>query len=100
MFLLVHRKLDSRVVRRFLLENSGSGECREVMYFQFTAWPDFGIPSSPADFLELYYEVMREHNSLPVPGTPYWSIAVRGLEDPGHFAPLTTAFSRSDPLVR
>lgn len=80
--------MDSRVVRRFLLENSGSGECRELVYFQFIAWPDFGIPSSPADFLELYYEVMQEFNSLPVPGTPMLVHCSAGVGRSGAFCAI------------
>lgn len=82
------RKLDSRVARRFLLENSGSGECRELLYFQFTAWPDFGIPSSPADFLELYYEVMKEYRSLQVPRTPMLVHCSAGVGRSGAFCTI------------
>lgn len=76
------------MVRRFLLENSGSGECRELLYFQFTAWPDFGIPSSPADFLELYYEVMKEYRSLPLPGTPMLIHCSAGVGRSGAFCAI------------
>ena len=58
------------------------------MYFQFTAWPDFGIPSSPADFLELYYEVMREYKSLPVPGTPILVHCSAGVGRSGAFCAI------------
>jgi len=30
---------------------SGSGEKREVRQFQFTAWPDQGVPEHPTPFL-------------------------------------------------
>lgn len=76
-------------MRRFILENSGSGECRELTYFQFTAWPDFGIPSSPADFLELYYEIMREYKSLPVSGTPMLVHCSAGVGRSGAFCAIT-----------
>ena len=58
------------------------------MYFQFTAWPDFGIPSSPADFLELYYEVMQEYRSLPVPGTPMLIHCSAGVGRSGAFCAI------------
>ena len=87
-FFFFHRKLDSRVVRRFILEHSGSGECRELIYFQFTAWPDFGIPSSPADFLELYYEIMQEYKSLPVTGTPILVHCSAGVGRTGAFCTI------------
>ena len=77
------------MVRRFILENTGSDECREVTYFQFTAWPDFGIPSSPADFLELYFEIMRDFNSLPVSGTPMLVHCSAGVGRSGAFCAIT-----------
>lgn len=77
------------MVRGFILENTGSDECREVTYFQFTAWPDFGIPSSPADFLELYYEIMRDFNSLPVSGTPMLVHCSAGVGRSGAFCAIT-----------
>ena len=87
-FFFFYRKLDSRVVRRFILEHSGSGECRELTYFQFTAWPDFGIPSSPADFLELYYEIMQEYKSLPVSATPILVHCSAGVGRTGAFCAI------------
>lgn len=33
------------------LSQSGSNEKREVRHFQFTAWPDHGVPEHPTPFL-------------------------------------------------
>ncbi|XP_005993866.1 receptor-type tyrosine-protein phosphatase S isoform X1 [Latimeria chalumnae] len=38
-------------VRTFCLHKNGSTEKREVRQFQFTAWPDHGVPEYPTPFL-------------------------------------------------
>ncbi|XP_043910010.1 receptor-type tyrosine-protein phosphatase S-like isoform X21 [Protopterus annectens] len=38
-------------VRTFCLHKNGSTEKREVRHFQFTAWPDHGVPEYPTPFL-------------------------------------------------
>uniref|UniRef100_A0A3Q1ED74 Receptor-type tyrosine-protein phosphatase delta n=1 Tax=Acanthochromis polyacanthus TaxID=80966 RepID=A0A3Q1ED74_9TELE len=38
-------------VRTLALYKSGSNEKREVRHFQFTAWPDHGVPEHPTPFL-------------------------------------------------
>ncbi|XP_072318768.1 protein tyrosine phosphatase receptor type Db isoform X18 [Eucyclogobius newberryi] len=38
-------------VKTFALYKSGSNEKREVRHFQFTAWPDHGVPEHPTPFL-------------------------------------------------
>ncbi|KAK6324487.1 hypothetical protein J4Q44_G00038290 [Coregonus suidteri] len=38
-------------VRTFALHKSGSSEKREIRQFQFTAWPDHGVPEHPTPFL-------------------------------------------------
>ncbi|CAL9700306.1 unnamed protein product [Knipowitschia caucasica] len=38
-------------VRTFALYKSGCNEKREVRHFQFTAWPDHGVPEHPTPFL-------------------------------------------------
>jgi tyrosine-protein phosphatase non-receptor type 1 len=51
------------VVRKCLLTDDLSGESREVLQFHYTAWPDFGLPESPASFLEFLFAV-RSSGSL------------------------------------
>ncbi|XP_007551762.1 protein tyrosine phosphatase receptor type Db isoform X19 [Poecilia formosa] len=38
-------------MRTFALYKTGSNEKREVRHFQFTAWPDHGVPEHPTPFL-------------------------------------------------
>lgn len=45
------------VVRKCLLTDHVSGQSREVFQFHYTAWPDFGLPESPASFLEFLFAV-------------------------------------------
>ncbi|XP_050962346.1 protein tyrosine phosphatase receptor type Db isoform X3 [Labeo rohita] len=44
-------ELATYCVRTFALFKSGSGEKREVRQFQFTGWPDQGVPEHPTPFL-------------------------------------------------
>ncbi|XP_005074691.1 tyrosine-protein phosphatase non-receptor type 2 isoform X1 [Mesocricetus auratus] len=45
------------------LENTNSGETRTISHFHYTTWPDFGVPESPASFLNFLFKV-RESGSL------------------------------------
>ncbi|XP_048019507.1 receptor-type tyrosine-protein phosphatase S isoform X15 [Megalobrama amblycephala] len=49
--LLDTMELATFCVRTFSLHKSGSNERREVRQFQFTAWPDHGVPEYPTPFL-------------------------------------------------
>nr|AAB33981.1 Muller glia protein tyrosine phosphatase 2, MG-PTP2 {MG-PTP2 catalytic domain} [chickens, retinas, Muller glia cells, Peptide Partial, 87 aa] [Gallus gallus] len=45
------------------LENINSGESRMISHFHYTTWPDFGVPESPASFLNFLFKV-RESGCL------------------------------------
>ncbi|XP_076992163.1 tyrosine-protein phosphatase non-receptor type 2 isoform X2 [Tamandua tetradactyla] len=45
------------------LEDINSGETRTISHFHYTTWPDFGVPESPASFLNFLFKV-RESGSL------------------------------------
>ncbi|KAJ8011670.1 hypothetical protein DPEC_G00060660 [Dallia pectoralis] len=49
--LLDTMELATFCVRTFSLHKNGSSERREVRQFQFTAWPDHGVPEYPTPFL-------------------------------------------------
>ncbi|XP_056599120.1 receptor-type tyrosine-protein phosphatase S isoform X2 [Triplophysa dalaica] len=49
--LLDTMELATFCVRTFSLHKNGSNERREVRQFQFTAWPDHGVPEYPTPFL-------------------------------------------------
>uniref|UniRef100_H3A844 protein-tyrosine-phosphatase n=1 Tax=Latimeria chalumnae TaxID=7897 RepID=H3A844_LATCH len=50
-------------VRLLELENLKTKEKREIYHFHYTTWPDFGVPESPASFLNFLFKV-RESGSL------------------------------------
>ncbi|KAL3172894.1 hypothetical protein MRX96_012640 [Rhipicephalus microplus] len=45
------QELATYCIRTFSLKRSGYLERREVRQFQFTAWPDHGVPDHPTPFL-------------------------------------------------
>ncbi|XP_054164999.1 tyrosine-protein phosphatase non-receptor type 2-like isoform X2 [Oppia nitens] len=45
------------IIRKFLLTDLESQQSREIFHFHYTSWPDFGLPESPASFLEYLYAV-------------------------------------------
>ncbi|CAG0919424.1 unnamed protein product [Notodromas monacha] len=47
------------IVRTLLVTETSSGDCREVLQFHYTTWPDFQVPSSPAAFLSFLAAVRR-----------------------------------------
>ncbi|XP_051943512.1 receptor-type tyrosine-protein phosphatase S-like isoform X2 [Hippocampus zosterae] len=55
--LLDTMELATFCVRTFSLYKSGSSERREVRQFQFTAWPDHGVPEYPTPFLNFLRRV-------------------------------------------
>lgn len=61
--LISEHEKEHYVVRKCLLTDHLSGESREVLQFHYTAWPDFGLPESPASFLEFLFAV-RSSGSL------------------------------------
>lgn len=59
-------------VRQLELENLATEEIREILHFHYTTWPDFGVPESPASFLNFLFKVREsgtlnpEHGSIVV----------------------------------
>ncbi|KAJ6224858.1 hypothetical protein RDWZM_003403 [Blomia tropicalis] len=46
-----YEELATYCIRTFTLKCIGQFDCREVRQFQFTAWPDHGVPRHPTPFL-------------------------------------------------
>ncbi|XP_077981464.1 receptor-type tyrosine-protein phosphatase delta-like [Glandiceps talaboti] len=44
-------ELATYTIRTFVIANNRSGEKREIRQFQFTAWPDHGVPEHPTPVL-------------------------------------------------
>lgn len=55
------QELATYTVRTFQLQRSGSLDRREIRQFQFTAWPDHGVPDHPAPFL-MFLRRVRQVN--------------------------------------
>lgn len=56
------RTVGSNCLRRLRLCIQ-TGESREIYHFHYTTWPDFGVPESPAAFLNFLLKV-RDSGSL------------------------------------
>ncbi|KAM4706114.1 tyrosine-protein phosphatase non-receptor type 2 isoform 2-T2 [Rhinophrynus dorsalis] len=87
-------------VRVLELKDINTAETREIYHFHYTTWPDFGVPESPASFLNFLFKV-RESGSLdPVHG-PSVVHCSAGIGRSGTFSLVDTCLllmeKRKDP---
>lgn len=61
-----------------------SQETREILHFHYTTWPDFGVPESPASFLNFLFKV-RESGSLSLEYGPIVVHCSAGIGRSGTF---------------
>ncbi|XP_010863451.1 tyrosine-protein phosphatase non-receptor type 2 isoform X1 [Esox lucius] len=82
------------------LRNTNTGETREIYHFHYTTWPDFGVPESPAFFLNFLFKV-RESGSLGVEHGPAVVHCSAGIGRSGTFSLVDTCLvlmdKRKDP---
>ncbi|GAB1301836.1 Tyrosine-protein phosphatase non-receptor type 2 [Apodemus speciosus] len=71
------------------LENINSGETRTISHFHYTTWPDFGVPESPASFLNFLFKV-RESGSLSPDHGPAVIHCSAGIGRSGTFSLVDT----------
>ncbi|CAO2594344.1 Tyrosine-protein phosphatase non-receptor type 2 [Lemmus lemmus] len=71
------------------LENINSGETRTISHFHYTTWPDFGVPESPASFLNFLFKV-RESGSLNTDHGPAVIHCSAGIGRSGTFSLVDT----------
>lgn len=87
----------SRVLQ---LHNTSTGESREIFHFHYTTWPDFGVPESPASFLNFLFEV-RESGSLATEHGPAVVHCSAGIGRSGTFSLVDSCLvlmdKRKDP---
>lgn len=87
-------------VRQLELENLTTGESREILHFHYTTWPDFGVPESPASFLNFLYKV-RESGCLSSDQGPVVVHCSAGIGRSGTFCLVDTCLllmsQRRDP---
>uniref|UniRef100_A0A3Q3M3E3 Tyrosine-protein phosphatase non-receptor type n=1 Tax=Mastacembelus armatus TaxID=205130 RepID=A0A3Q3M3E3_9TELE len=82
------------------LQNINTGEKREIYHFHYTTWPDFGVPESPASFLNFLFKV-RESGALGVDHGPAVVHCSAGIGRSGTFSLVDTCLvlmdKRKDP---
>uniref|UniRef100_A0AAR2J878 Tyrosine-protein phosphatase non-receptor type n=1 Tax=Pygocentrus nattereri TaxID=42514 RepID=A0AAR2J878_PYGNA len=82
------------------LQNANTGERREIYHFHYTTWPDFGVPESPASFLNFLFKV-RESGSLGTDHGPAVVHCSAGIGRSGTFSLVDTCLvlmdKRKDP---
>ncbi|KAJ8016836.1 hypothetical protein DPEC_G00011490 [Dallia pectoralis] len=87
-------------VRRLELENQMTQETREILHFHYTTWPDFGVPESPASFLNFLFQV-RESGCLSSAHGPVVVHCSAGIGRSGTFCLVDTCLllmsMRKDP---
>ncbi|CAH2303296.1 tyrosine- phosphatase non-receptor type 1 isoform X1 [Pelobates cultripes] len=87
-------------IRLLELENVSTQETREILHFHYTTWPDFGVPESPASFLNFLFKV-RESGSLNQEHGPIVVHCSAGIGRSGTFCLADTCLllmdKRKDP---
>uniref|UniRef100_A0A8C5R1C2 Tyrosine-protein phosphatase non-receptor type n=1 Tax=Leptobrachium leishanense TaxID=445787 RepID=A0A8C5R1C2_9ANUR len=87
-------------IRQLELENLHTQETREILHFHYTTWPDFGVPESPASFLNFLFKV-RESGSLNPEHGPVVVHCSAGIGRSGTFCLADTCLllmdKRKDP---
>ncbi|XP_067251015.1 tyrosine-protein phosphatase non-receptor type 1-like isoform X2 [Chanodichthys erythropterus] len=87
-------------VRLLELENLSTLETREILHFHYTTWPDFGVPESPASFLNFLFKV-RESGCLSPDHGPVVVHCSAGIGRSGTFCLVDTCLllmsQREDP---
>lgn len=82
-------------IRVLELQNIMTGESREIYHFHYTTWPDFGVPESPASFLNFLFKV-RESGSLGPEHGPSVVHCSAGIGRSGTFALVDTCLVLMD----
>ncbi|XP_040900586.1 tyrosine-protein phosphatase non-receptor type 2a [Toxotes jaculatrix] len=82
-------------IRVLELQNTKTGEFREIYHFHYTTWPDFGVPESPASFLNFLLKV-RESGSLSSEHGPSVVHCSAGIGRSGTFALVDTCLVLMD----
>lgn len=95
-------------ITSLLLENTSTDEFRQVTHMQFTAWPDFGTPSSAAAMLHFRKEVRMYQSqaveTMPEPwsghpgGPPILIHCSAGIGRTGTFCTLDISLSRLEDI--
>ncbi|XP_054638169.1 tyrosine-protein phosphatase non-receptor type 2-like isoform X1 [Dunckerocampus dactyliophorus] len=82
-------------IRLLELQNTKTEERRHIYHFHYTAWPDFGVPESPASFLNFLFKV-RKSGSLRAEHGPSVVHCSAGIGRSGTFALVDTCLVLMD----
>lgn len=74
--------------RRQKLELEFESQTREIFHFQFTQWPDFGIPKSPSMILDFQDRVERRHRAVKAMMASPYDPPSPANEDPFEISPI------------
>ncbi|CAG2062467.1 unnamed protein product, partial [Timema podura] len=85
------QELATYCIRTFQLHKSNHPERREIKQFQFTAWPDHGVPDHPAPFLQF---LRRVRNMNPSDAGPMIVHCSAGVGRTGCFIVIDSMLER------
>ncbi|TRY58173.1 hypothetical protein DNTS_017297 [Danionella cerebrum] len=95
------QKTKAIIMLNRIIEKGSTGETREIHHFHYTTWPDFGVPESPASFLNFLFKV-RESGTLEMEQGPAVVHCSAGIGRSGTFSLVDTCLvlmdKRKDPL--
>ncbi|MEE6464570.1 hypothetical protein FKM82_006293 [Ascaphus truei] len=87
-------------VRLLQLQNINTAETRDIFHFHYTTWPDFGVPDSPASFLNFLFKVRQSGSLGPEHGAAVVHCSA-GIGRSGTFSLVDTCLvlmeKRTDP---
>ncbi|NXA47003.1 PTN2 phosphatase, partial [Nothocercus julius] len=95
-----HLNLEETTLNFLLPSMCTYGESRMIFHFHYTTWPDFGVPESPASFLNFLFKV-RESGSLSPDHGPAVVHCSAGIGRSGTFSLVDTCLvlmEKKDPL--
>lgn len=87
------RDYSDYIIRRFGLENSQTGEARDILHFHFVGWKDFLAPEQPSWLLRFIKRVNEHHCSDRGPILVHCSA---GVGRTGTFLALDTLIGQID----
>ncbi|KAM8840943.1 tyrosine-protein phosphatase non-receptor type 2 isoform 3-T3 [Spinachia spinachia] len=94
------QKTKAIIMLNRVIEKGSTGEKREIYHFHYTTWPDFGVPESPASFLNFLFKV-RESGALGEEHGPAVVHCSAGIGRSGTFSLVDTCVvlmeKRKDP---
>ncbi|XP_014678309.1 PREDICTED: tyrosine-protein phosphatase non-receptor type 1-like isoform X1 [Priapulus caudatus] len=86
---------DTFISRMLQLTNLNTNESREVRHFQYTVWPDFGVPKCPTTFLE-FLDAVKKSGALAPHAAPPVIHCSAGIGRSGTFCLVHTCITMLD----